>query len=149
MNIQSLTYSAGCLNSHSGRSKLLKTECLFKRNLGHYLLFGILRPFDNTQFLTLSSACEYRMRLNFRGTKLPRFSRFRRPSTNRVICKYFQQVLQNHKNGHQTMPFALLLPLYWPGSTNTDDSLLDISHLWRFPGTLWSTMVICSQHLQK
>ena len=37
----------------------------------------------------------YRMRLNFRGMNLSRFERFGRPSANSLICKYFEQVLQN------------------------------------------------------
>ena len=54
----------------------------------------------------------YRMRLNFRGMKLLRCLRFRRPSVNSLICEYFEQVLRNRiceyfeqvlrnrKNGH-------------------------------------------------
>ena len=37
------------------------------------------------------------MRLNFRGTKLLRFSWFGRPSANSLIREYFEQVLQNCK----------------------------------------------------
>ena len=40
---------------------------------------------------------EYRMSLNFCGTKLSWFLQFRRPSANNLICEYFEQVLQNSK----------------------------------------------------
>ena len=40
---------------------------------------------------------KYRMHLNFCGTKLSRFSQFRRPSANSLICEYCEQVLQSHK----------------------------------------------------
>ena len=72
--------------------------------------------------------CTYRMRLNFSGMKLSRFSQFRRASANSLIIReYFEQVLQNYENGHRTMPCAPLSPLYWIVSTNTDDALIDIS----------------------
>ena len=59
-----------------------------------------LRVFVNC--LQVEKCCErrlfiYRMRLNFRGTKLSRFLHFERPFANSLISEYFEQVLQNLK----------------------------------------------------
>ena len=61
---------------------------------------------------------------------------------NNLIREYFEQVLQNHKNRCQTMPFTPLSPLYWKyrRSSNMDSASLDISQLQRIPGTKWSAM---------
>ena len=62
--------------------------------------------------------------LKFRGTKFSQFSRLGRPSANSLICEYFEQVLRKFKEMDADAPLS---PLYWIGSTNTDDASLDIS----------------------
>ena len=46
----------------------------------------------------------YRMRLNFLGTKFSQFLRSGTPSAHSFSCEYFEQVLQNHKNGRRRAP---------------------------------------------
>ena len=42
---------------------------------------------------------------------------------------YYVRITMYVEKGRRTLPFALLLPLYWRGSTNMNDALPDISHL--------------------
>ena len=48
-------------------------------------------------------------------------------TANSLIRKYFEQVLQNRKKMDAERALAPFSPLYWIGSTNTDDASLDIS----------------------
>ena len=70
-------------------------------------------------------------------------------AVQKTIREYFEQVLQNCKKWTPNSALFFIATLYWIGSTNTNDTLLDIRHLQRFPGIKWSTMLTCSQHPRK
>ena len=75
---------------------------------------------------TTFNPLNYRMRLNFRGTKLLRFSRSGTPSANRLIASISNKCCEIVKMDAE-VPLAPLSPLYWIGSRNTDDASLDIN----------------------
>lgn len=62
------------------------------------------------------------MRLIFCGTKLVVFA-VRRPSANGLICEYFEQVLQDCKNGRRMTPTMPLAPLSDKGASAVNASL--------------------------